>query len=356
VPEPEAVRRAYDQIAPLLADVRRYVRDTLNPYAADRGYIIVDRTKDITSLSEKLESGRFPAWSRLDDLYGCTIVVPVSSHEAGVLTKLDSSFDRIEIRSRSSAKKAPDVFRFDGIRWYGRIPMSAASVRQPGVGQIIFEVQVVTAFEYAWKSVTHDLVYKGESVDWKKQRLAAQLKAAVEQIEVIINAFESASDVVLESPWPDSDMQAEIVARFRGLFDDGLVPETLRPKSWSTFAQNALALVKSFQRDPARQAETVSRILELVENDARERGDVPLPVSGTLFQYLVSIVARSNTLGNINRFTIVPSRELSEFYGIATIPQPFVFDVGQENGLVGSEPGERAVVNEEDAEFGVRRN
>ena len=154
MPEPEAVRRAYDLVAPLLADVRRYVRETIDPFSADRGYIVLDRTKEITSLSEKLESGRFLSWSRLDDLYGCTIVVPVSSHEADVLAKLDSSFHRIEVRSRSSAKKAPDVFRFDGVRWYGRIPEDAALVRQPGVGEVTFEVQVITAFEYAWKSVT----------------------------------------------------------------------------------------------------------------------------------------------------------------------------------------------------------
>src|ERR1035438_1489076 len=184
VPEPEAVRQAYDRVVPLLADVRRYVRETLDPFAKDRGYIFLDRTKDVSSLSEKLESGRFPSWSRLDDLYGCTIVVPVSSHESAVLVKLNASFEAVEVRSRSSAKKAPDVFRFDGVRWYGKISEEAALVRQPGVGDIIFEVQVITAFEYAWKTVTHDLVYKGEDVDWKKKRLAAQLKAAVEQIEI----------------------------------------------------------------------------------------------------------------------------------------------------------------------------
>ena len=55
-------------------------------------------------------------------------------------------------------------------------------------------------------------------------------------------------------------------------------------------------------------------------------GSMSLPVSGTLFQYVVSVVSRDDAPGDITRFTIIPSRELSEFYDLRSIPQPFVFD------------------------------
>jgi ppGpp synthetase/RelA/SpoT-type nucleotidyltranferase len=340
VSQPEAIRQAFSRTEPLIAEVGRYVRTTLEPYARDNGYIFVDRAKGVGSLSEKLESGRYPAWSGLDDLYGCTIVVPVSSHEEAVLNKLSTSFQTRNVKSRASAKKAPDVFRFDGVRWYGMIREEAAILRQPGIGDIIFEVQVITAFEYAWKTVTHDLVYKADAVDWRKERLAAQLKAAVEQIEIIISAFESASLAVLESPWPESSMRSAIVSRLAALFDEDLIPETLRPQSWSRFADNVIALVKSFRGDPNRREETLSRILDTIDEDLRNSERAPLPVSGTLFQYVLSIISRTDTPGDISRFRIVPSRELNEFYGVREVPLPFVFDGVAMLDFASEEPGE----------------
>lgn len=326
MPEPEGIRQAFDRVQSLLADIQRYVRETLEPYCRARKYIFFDRTKDLASLSEKLESGRYSAWSELDDLYACTIVVPVSAHEDGVLRKLDSSFDRQRVRSRSEAKKAPDVFRFDGIRWYGRLRAEAAAQRQPGVGEIIFEIQVVTAFEYAWITVTHDLVYKADNADWQKERLAAQLKAAVEQIEVIIAAFDTAAIAVLESPWPDSEARAAIIERCKLLFSDGLLPPTLEPRSWRRFADNFVSLIRSFQRDPEKLKSTVVSILDIMDSDLRGADPVSLPVSGTLFEYVISIVSRAGTPGDLRRFTVVPSRELSDLYKLREIPRPFVFD------------------------------
>ena len=326
MPDPEGIRQAYTRVQPVLADIQRYVHETLEPYCRSRNYIFYDRIKGIDSLSEKLESGRYGSWTALDDLYAGTIVVPVSSREDSVIRKLDTSFDRYRMRSRSDANKAPDVFRFDGIRWYGKLREDAAEQRQSGVGDIVFEIQVITAFEYAWITVTHDLVYKADNADWQKQRLAAQLKAAVEQIEVIIAAFDSASIAVLESPWPDSDAKSEIIDRCKLLFADGLAPETLKPASWRRFADNFVSLVRSFERDPAKLHSTVSEILDIIDDDLRGAKPISLPVSGSLFQYLISVVSRNSSPGNTRRYVIVPSRELSDFYGVATIPKPFVFD------------------------------
>jgi hypothetical protein len=212
------------------------------------------------------------------------------------------------------------------MRWYGRLREDAAELRQPGVGSVIFEVQVITAFEYAWVTVTHDLVYKADNVDWRKQRLAAQLKAAVEQIEVIIAAFDSASIAVLESPWPDSDAKGEVIARCKLLFADGLVPDTLQPASWRRFADNLVSLVRSFEHDPGKLQPTVSRIIDIIDEDLRGAKPFSLPVSGTLFQYVISVIARESSPGNVRRYVIVPSRELSDFYGLTSVPKPFLFD------------------------------
>lgn len=324
--EPEAVRQAFARVKPLLADVQRYVGNTLEPYCRKLNYAFIGREKTVPSLAEKLDGGRIAAWTELDDLYACTIVVPVAEHEDAVLRKLDSSFERVRVRTRSDAQKAPDVFRFDGVRWYGRLQADTAATRQPGVGDQIFEVQVVTAFEYAWMAVTHDLVYKADNADWRRQRLAAQLRAAVEQIEVLIAAFDSASSAIVESPWPETQAKSMIIDRCKLLALDGYVPPTLEPESWRRFADNVFALIRTYERDRYRIETAVSSLLDTIEAELRGATPVELPVSGSLFQYVVSVVGRPDTPGNLERFTVVPSRELSDIYGLRDIPRPFNFD------------------------------
>lgn len=324
--EPEAIRDAFARVEPIISNVERYVRDTLEPYCRRLGYIFIDRRKTVDSLAEKLEGGRVGAWSDLDDLYACRVVVPVSEHEDGVLRKLDASFERVRLRSRSDARKAPDVFRFDGARWYGRLRGETADRRQPGVGEQVFEVQIVTAFEYAWIAVTHDLVYKADNAEWRRQRLAAQLKAAVEQIEVLIAAFDPASSAIPESPWPETTAKTMIIDRFSLLVADRLVPETLRPQSWRRFADNVYALVRAYESNPHRLETAVSELLDIIEADLRGAAPRELPISGTLFQYVVSVVGRPETPGSLDAFTVVPSRELRDLYGLRDLPRAFRFD------------------------------
>jgi ppGpp synthetase/RelA/SpoT-type nucleotidyltranferase len=326
VPSPESVRRAYGQVEPVLTEVSRYVQGTLEPYCREQSYLFIDRIKDLSSLSEKLETGRSNAWSDVDDLYACTVVVPVATHVESVLRKLDSSFRKRRAVMRGDVQKSPDAFRFDGIRWYGTARPEVSDRRQPGFSVQCFEVQVVTAFEYAWISVTHDLVYKSNEVDWRRFRLAAQLKAAVEQIEVLISTFDSASSAVEASPWPATDAAAEVVARCQLLVSDGLVPATLMPGSWRRFAENVCALVGSYERNRQALGSAVATLLDAIDRELRGPDASTLPVSGTLFQYFVAVVGRPDTPGNLNRFTVVPSQELSEIYGLSDLPREFVFD------------------------------
>jgi hypothetical protein len=326
VADSESVRSAFNRVQPLLSEVQRYVRATLEPYCRKASYIFIDRKKTLGSVVEKLDGGRISAWSDLDDLYACTVVVPTSDHEHGVLRKLDASFEHVRLRSRSDARKAPDVFRFDGARWYGRLREETVAERQPGLGDQLFEVQVVTAFEYAWIAVTHDLVYKADTTDWRRQRLAAQLKAAVEQIEVLIAAFDPASSAIQESPWPETAAKTAIIERCGLLAADGHVPETLQPESWRRFADNVVALVRSYERSPQNTERAVSKLLDVIESDLRGATPLELPLSGTLFQYVVSVVSRDGTDGDLSRFVVVPSRELSDFYGLRTLPLEFHFD------------------------------
>jgi len=234
VAEPEAVKQAFSRVEPLVSEVQRYVRETLEPYCRRLNYAFVDRQKTIASLAEKLDGGRISSWAEVD-------------------------------------------------------------------------------------------------------RLAAQLKAAVEQVEVLIGAFDSASSVVRACPWPETNATATIIERCKQLVDDGLIPETLHPESWRRFADNVVALVRSYERDRNRLEGAASALLDVLEADLRGATPLELPVSGTLFQYVVSVVARTDTAGSLERFTVVPSRELSDLYGVSRLPRPFRFDGAAPPSSAGSE-------------------
>lgn len=287
--------------------------------------MFLDRIKDLGSLSEKLEGGRYSSWEEIDDLYACTIVIPVPDQEAEVLNRLAQSFQQVKIRDRSEVKKAPEIFRFDGLRWYGRMRADEAARRQPGIGEVVFEVQVLTAFEHALSLVTHNLVYKADNADWKRLRLAAQLKAAVEQIELIIVAFDHAADSVRVSPWPETEVKTRLIEGFKGLVSRGLVSESLVPESWRRFADNVVQLIQSFDRNPQKLSNHAEALLREAAADLTAKGSSGPPLSGSLFRYVLSLVQRPSVGGKLDKFAVVDSSDLRELYGVERVEKPFRF-------------------------------
>ena len=239
---------------------------------------------------------------------------------------LDAAFLRSELRERNSTKKAPDVFRFDSTRWIGRISEGVAVTLAPGAESVLFEVQVPTVFEHAWAVVTHDLVYKSDDIDWRKARLAAQLKASVEQLELFIAAFEQNVDFVPRSAHPVTDAKAELIAGMKSRLAAGRMTAELAPRSWSRFAENVFSLVTSYtpdeRRKPAAMAALQESIEQLLDTDDRF---VDLR-SGSLFQVFLGHVAGGAVDGaSIDSFVVVDSDELRDFHGLAVVPKAFIF-------------------------------
>lgn len=327
MPVPNQVRNAFDQTHSLVEAVGEHVRQTLRPFAESQGYLYFDRLKTLESLSEKIETGRIERWSRIDDLFACTLVVPQASHEARVMRKLADCFTEYTVRSKGTAKKAPDVFRFDATRFYGKVSSLSAVSMPAGATDVIFEVQISTVFEYAWASVTHDLTYKGDTVDWRKQRLVAQLKASVEQIETVLNAFEEASGVVPQSDWPELDAKHNLMIFFQQLFDDKVLPDSIKPYSWRRFVDNVYALIVSYERNPSALSETVEALTSEISAYWRGPSSPVPPQSGSLFQLVEAHVARRETSGGLGKFVVVDSEELRTLYGVEEVPKPFIFDL-----------------------------
>jgi len=300
------------------------VKASVQTWCASRNYLFSSRIKAGESLSEKLESGRFKAWDTVDDRFACTVVVPTATHEADVLSFLGAVFDPVDVRARNSIKKAPDVFRFDSTRWVGRLNPSVGVAVAPGAGNILFEVQIQTMFEHAWGVVTHDLVYKTDTIDWRKARLAAQLKAAVEQIELTIAMFEESIEFMPGSEHPETDEKVALVLELQQLMINGRLTTELQPQSWSRLADNVSNLVRSYAPKASEHPHAMRRLRESLVGFLQSDDDFVDLRSGSLLQLILGYVGRNVVAeANLENFTVVESSELKDFHGLRTIPKPF---------------------------------
>jgi ppGpp synthetase/RelA/SpoT-type nucleotidyltranferase len=300
------------------------VKATVQTWCSQRNYLFSSRIKTVESLAEKLDGGRYSSWLEVDDRFACTVVIPTVSHEERVLSFLRAVFTEVELRERNSTRKAPDVFRFDSTRWVGRLAEAVAATIAPGAGEILFEVQVQTVFEYAWSVVTHDLVYKSDTIDWKKARLAAQLKAAVEQIELTIATFEESAVSLPQSVHPETDEKVQLVLDLKQLMEDGRITSELAPTSWSRLAENVWALVRSYTPRASDQPHRMGRLREQLVAFLSSDDEYLELRSGSLFQLIIGLVGRGIvTDANLDKFVIVDSRELAAFHHLTSVPKPF---------------------------------
>ena len=246
---PGVLRRKFRAIEPLVAEASSRAEQTLKLHCEENQFPFVSRYKTEHSLVEKIETGRFKRWSEIDDLYACTVIVPTYAEEKAVVEFCRSVFD-CKVIDRTTFKKDPRVFRFDSIRINANLrqPPGLPRSRELTIYDVPFEIQVRTAFEHAWSVTTHSLVYKSSQVDWRRVRLAAEIKANVEQLDTLIRGFNELSKRVPLSDWPELREKKMIAGHAERWFKNGLVPEEFCPKDISRFADNFWVLIRFYNR------------------------------------------------------------------------------------------------------------
>jgi ppGpp synthetase/RelA/SpoT-type nucleotidyltranferase len=313
---PSQTRSKYVSIEQHLEFARTKVRDTLQVFCEPKGYAFVSRVKTLSSVSEKIESGRFAKWSDLDDLIACAVVVPTLAHETTVLEFLENALATVRVKRRGSSKKAPEVFRFDTTRFIGKLRTPEDISPEDPLYQIQFEVQVRSAFEHAWSVTTHALTYKGEHVEWNRFRLAAQLKAAVEQLDILILAFEETSSKIAKSSWPETQAKTKLAGYFKAQFASGMLPVELRPQDWTRFSDNVYDMVRSSlwgqRRHPLHISNAVSTtVVAAIAELGRER----IPLSISLVQFVFAILFTAGmVLEPLDGYCPVITSELETLY------------------------------------------
>jgi ppGpp synthetase/RelA/SpoT-type nucleotidyltranferase len=291
-----------------LEDANSRVADLLRGFCAAHGYPTIGRIKTADSIAEKIETGRFSRWSDIDDLVAFSIIIPSLDHEAAVLGYLDSVFTRHGLKKRGQANKSPDSFRFDSTRFTGRIKPNAASDLRDPLYSLLFEVQVRTAFEHAWSVSTHKAVYKPESVDWRRLRLAANLKASVEQLDAMVVGFEKMSEGIETSFWPEVDAQSKVVLFFSDLKERGVIDSVSMPTSMGRLSESVVSLIKK-ARNP-RFSDLVKEVegaLKIIEVDVSSGAKCPRSLS--VFQWFFAVLFREGYLVSLPQNYPAPVEE-----------------------------------------------
>lgn len=284
---PARLSQKFAQTEPFVKHAGDSARAAVLGFCEREGYAFSSRYKTVESTAEKIETGRVHRWSDLEDLFACVVIVPDRSKEPDVIKFCEDTFQIEKRLLRGAPRKGPEVFRFDSTRLHARLrpPPGLDLGSSPSIYDVLFEVQVRSAFEHAWSVATHDLAYKGPRVHWKRQRLVAMMKAAVEQLDTVTEGFEHLSESVAENPWPPSRSTRDIAMRFEKLLAAGVVPEQMAPKDLSRFSANVYSLL-----DQAGKANRIPSALKLLEDDLTSFAPGHVPLSVSLWQYVFGVL------------------------------------------------------------------
>jgi ppGpp synthetase/RelA/SpoT-type nucleotidyltranferase len=284
---PSILERKYQEYYPFICEASDRVKSTLNKFCEEKGYAFTSRIKSIESLAEKIETGRFKKWSDLNDLFACTVIIPTLSYEEEVIKFCKQTFEIVETNKKGQHKKDPDTFKFDSTRIYAQLKTTDdTSQSLLNISSITFEIQVKSAFEHAWSVATHDIVYKSSEIDWRRFRLAAQIKATVEQLDTLILAFEQTSQVIQDNHYPEIKIKQDLATEINKLFKSNKIPSELQPKDMSRLCNNLYSLLINADKEE-KDIKKIFKQLTIKINSEKTR---KIPLSISLFQYFLAIL------------------------------------------------------------------
>jgi ppGpp synthetase/RelA/SpoT-type nucleotidyltranferase len=305
---PLELAQKHELVLPYLRRVESLAGDKISAFCHQNSFAYLARLKTQQSVADKLEQGRFRTWEEIDDLFACAIIVPSVTHEDGVMAFLRGEFEIVMIRSRGSTQKDPSAFRFDATRVAARLKRSPKADAESADTKVSFEVQIRTAFEHAWQVATHSVAYKGQSVDWRALRLAAQLKAAVEQLDTVMLSFDQTRRQIRDQRWPDVVSRKRIVRFFVAAGKCGLIPVEALPEDWMRFSENLLTLFRKSANSKHRRFDALRNTnlyLRIVARVLRGNG-FKYPRSLTPYQLVLSTLVEHSEIDPENFSLVLP--------------------------------------------------
>lgn len=178
-------RELWEKYSFLMAEVG----ELLDESCKGNDWFFEHRLKSQESYASKLSTGRYNG-AEIDDFYACTIVVPNLRYVSDAVELVSACYDLFDKKPGETVKSRPTDFSFNSIRMLCRLKKG---VTENYLDSCVFEVQVKTLLEHACSKATHDFSYKGGTVSWSRERLAAQIKAVLDNADLSILEMESLS-------------------------------------------------------------------------------------------------------------------------------------------------------------------
>lgn len=192
----QSIQELYNTNLPYFKIIKGKVDEVVMSNKNDRWHY-ESRIKQIESFAMKVEMGRFDKTEMFEDLFASTIVVKnlseVSLAESFISKQFNIRFKRPQ--STNFTHKDSFSFPFDDLRLYVSLKDFDTGELAPDLYEIVFEIQIKTFLQHAWSIATHDLIYKSDKINWAKERIAYQVKAALEHAEVTISGVEELSKI-----------------------------------------------------------------------------------------------------------------------------------------------------------------
>jgi ppGpp synthetase/RelA/SpoT-type nucleotidyltranferase len=303
------IRSKYNLLAPHFFKMREQVDSILFNYCQNHNFAYTSRTKELNSLSEKFETGRFSSWDEIDDMVAATIIIPNLNKEAEVLIFLEKQFKDLKIKNKKSFPLDPESFRFDATRVYCRLKSS-----QPGISEIfktqIIEIQIRTALEHAWSVATHPLTYKSNVIDWEMSRLVAQLKANIEQLDMLIVGADDIKKHIISRGWTGVDFKKRIIAKTKDLVESKFIPIEHIPKDLSRYAENVLKIFEGAEDLKGHfKKKNFNLNLSFYEKSLKSlQGKFPMSIS--LYQIILGLFIEEDKMKEMHNFSYFLTSEM----------------------------------------------
>ncbi len=178
---------AHAQLEPSLHKLATYAESRLKAELDSiRPVAVVGRVKDLYSIHQKLQVGRVRSLPTLEDLIGIKIVVLRRSEIAAAAEVVQKSFQFVREKERMT--DASD-FSYRERHLIVRAPQDYLE-RNLDLARLVVEVQLTSVVQHALDQATHGFDYKGTSLDWGRRRLVAQLRAALELVDGLLDTME----------------------------------------------------------------------------------------------------------------------------------------------------------------------
>lgn len=299
----------------VIGEVQAQAKAALTAYCTGRGFLLVNRTKDLVSIRDKIETGRYVSFSALDDLVAFSVVIDTLGQEAEVRRFLRKAFRVHAIKSGGTLQDERS-FDFDCTRVYCRLT-DDAQLFDSEVSGMMFEVQIRTLLQHAWSKITHPYVYKSRVYDAKAGRLAAELMAQLEVADRSFSRFRTSSKSVKQVVRREMQRGSEITEMIDALVSSGVIPSELRPENGRRLGENiylsirdrgknydrARSIIEAFltaQRDTFPMSVTLFQLAAVALHDAQllERGSARRPRQYYVTDELISLFPAAKTIPN----------------------------------------------------------